>query len=605
MSLVYRAHDTLLNRVVAVKVLRAQYASDDDVVRRFRREAQASASLSHPNIVGIYDVGRQGDMYYIVMEYIAGYTLKQRIQKEGPLTVDKALDITAQICEALEHAHAHKVIHRDIKPHNIMLTPAGKVKVADFGIARAATSSTLTHSGTIMGSVHYFSPEQARGGLTSEKSDIYSLGVVMYEMLAGRVPFEGDSAITIALKHVQENVVPPRRIVPRIPEAVERIVMKALEKDQASRYQSASDMLADLDRVSGSGERAAGMVGPDNSRGGTRARPDGGQAQAPAEDRQVARHAKRSRRRPVILLVVLIIIAGLAAFGWVSVSKWLNVASIQVPNVVGRSLTEAQKTLGDAKLVPYVVAEKYDEKIAVSHIVAQQPEGGQIVKVGRTINLVVSMGQEFTVVPDVTGRSLREAGIVLNTAGLEVGTIRSRNHPTVLQDNVLTQNPRAGTRVAKGTLVDVEISMGPEAVTVVVPNFVGEQIDSVLQKLGGLKLVQGAIAQKDASASPGAVVEQDPPADSPVKEGTPINFVVSRGQGVPARRAQVSFKVPQSGKDMLAIRVTLTDSLGTRTIYQQRHPPGTELKLQVEWSGPEARVRFFVDDAPVREEALR
>ena len=249
MAFVYRARDLLLNRIVAVKILSPHYTNDEEFVRKFRREAQAAAGLSSPSIGGVYDVGQDDEVYYIVMEFLQGKTLKQVLNENGPLPVSAVLQIGRQIADALRTAHKHGVIHRDIKPHNIMLTADGHVKVTDFGIARAATSSTLTESGAMIGSVHYISPEQARGGFVSERSDIYSLGVVLYELLAGKVPFEGDSMFAIALKHLQETPTPLREIDPSIPLAVEQIVQKAMSKDQAGRYQTAEEMLQDLQKL--------------------------------------------------------------------------------------------------------------------------------------------------------------------------------------------------------------------------------------------------------------------------------------------------------------------------------------------------------------------
>ena len=249
MAFVYRARDLRLNRIVAVKILSPHFTSDEDFVRKFRREAQAAASLSSPSIVGVYDVGQDGDVHYIVMEFLHGKTLKQVLNENGPLEVSEVLQIGRQIAEALQVAHKHGVIHRDIKPHNIMLTADGHVKVTDFGIARAVTASTLTETGAMVGSVHYISPEQARGGIVGEKSDIYSLGVVLYELLTGQVPFAGDSMFSIALKHLQEQPRSVRELDPNIPVAVEQIVQKAMSKDQASRYQTAEELASDLKRL--------------------------------------------------------------------------------------------------------------------------------------------------------------------------------------------------------------------------------------------------------------------------------------------------------------------------------------------------------------------
>ncbi|HRU41954.1 MAG TPA: Stk1 family PASTA domain-containing Ser/Thr kinase, partial [Candidatus Diapherotrites archaeon] len=246
MALVYKAKCRLLNRFVAIKVLRPEFTEDEEFVKKFRREAQSAASLSHPNIVGIYDVGTENNSYYIVMEYVKGQTLKELIKSKGTLGVEYSTNIAIQICYALDQAHKNNIVHRDIKSHNILIREDNSVKVTDFGIARAVSSSTITNTGNVIGSVHYFSPEQARGGYVDEKSDIYSLGVVMYEMLTGRLPFEGDSPIAVALKHIQEEPEPPSRINSKIPKAIEAIIMKCMEKEVSKRYNSASEIINDL-----------------------------------------------------------------------------------------------------------------------------------------------------------------------------------------------------------------------------------------------------------------------------------------------------------------------------------------------------------------------
>ncbi|MCC2685835.1 MAG: serine/threonine protein kinase, partial [Paenibacillaceae bacterium] len=247
MAIVYKGHDVLLNRKVAVKVLRDQYVHDDEFIRRFQREAQAAASLSHPNIVSIYDVGKENDVHYIVMEYVEGTTLNEVIKEKAPMQVEEAIHFTSQICDALDHAHSNQIVHRDIKPHNILIGKNGRVKVTDFGIARATTSSTITQTGSVVGSVHYFSPEHAKGVSAGAKSDLYSLGIVLYQMLTGRLPFLGESPISVALKHLQENVEEPRKVNSLIPQSVENIILKSMRKNPDERYSSAKQMQRDLE----------------------------------------------------------------------------------------------------------------------------------------------------------------------------------------------------------------------------------------------------------------------------------------------------------------------------------------------------------------------
>jgi serine/threonine-protein kinase len=267
MAKVYKAKCHLLNRIVAIKILRSEFVADEEFVRRFKRESQAAASLSHPNIVSIYDVGQEGDIYYIVMEYVNGKTLKQLIREaNGPLPIPKALDITRQVCGALEHAHKNHIVHRDIKPQNILVTDDNIVKVTDFGIARAANGSTITYGGgDVLGTAYYFSPEQAKGAMIDEKTDIYSLGIVMYEMLTGKVPFEGESPISVALKHIQEDIVPPSKLNPKVPYNLDKIVLKATEKDINYRYKSASDLLNDIETYINNPDKLVVTNGNDNN----------------------------------------------------------------------------------------------------------------------------------------------------------------------------------------------------------------------------------------------------------------------------------------------------------------------------------------------------
>ncbi|NPV71684.1 MAG: Stk1 family PASTA domain-containing Ser/Thr kinase [Firmicutes bacterium] len=600
MAVVYKAYDKYLNRSVAVKVLRSQYASDEDFVRRFKREAQAAASLSHPNIVNIFDVGEIDDTYYIVMEYVEGSTLKQVINSKGRLAPVQALRIAHQICEGLEHAHRRHVIHRDIKPQNILIARDGRAKVTDFGIARAATASTVTHTGTVIGSVHYFSPEQARGGFTGERSDVYSLGVVMYEMVTGKVPFQGDSPISIALKHMHEEIEPVKKVTPDVPDKVALIISRALRKSQSDRYQTASDMLRDIrEAMASMGESAiavtadTGLTDPEEPE--------------PEEDRQATRVKIRRRRNFGWLkwLIPLVMLAGIGGYGAWTIMNWMNVPPVEVPPVVGKTLSEAERIILDRGLVPSVVAEKYDDKTPVSHIISQMPEAGESVKAGRTISLVVSKGQEFTLVPDITNKPLRDAEVLLATAGLDVGAVRMIYHATLPEDTIISQNPRKDTRVTKGTLVDVDISKGPEPAAVAVPDFVGESVQSAVQRIASLNLAQGTITEKDSPDPAGLVISQDPPKGSEVRQGTAVNLVVSRGPGsTQVRKNTIEIEVPDRPVPV-DVKVTVEDQSGVRLVYRAKHEPKSKVQVEVYWQGPEAKVRIFFDDILSRDLVLK
>ena len=409
MAIVYKAKDLLLNRVVTIKVLRDQFVTDEDFIRRFRREAQSAASLSHPNIVSVYDVGKEGDTEYIVMEYVEGRNLKEIIREYAPLSTDQSINLGRQITEAIQNAHEHHIIHRDIKPHNILVTSEGQAKVTDFGIARAVSSATVTHTGDIIGSVHYMSPEQAKGLQSNEQSDIYSLGIVLYELITGKVPYDGETPITIALKHLQEQPVLPSKINPRIEKEFEAVIMRAIAKSPEQRYLSAKDLLADLDHIQAGRPitRVAIPLADDSE--ATQTHKGMGQILTPIEVKDSSIGAKTSpakmgdkKRRlwiagGLVLLFLLLLFAGLAF------KNFVTVGSTKVPNVVGKTVPVAGGFIKEAKLtLDPTVIEEYSDTIAKDYIIDQEPKAETSVKIGRTIKVTVSLGMETAKFPDVT-----------------------------------------------------------------------------------------------------------------------------------------------------------------------------------------------------------
>lgn len=525
MAFVYRAKDLLLNRTVAVKILSPHYVADEEFIRKFKREAQAAGGLSNPNIVGVYDVGQEGDIYYIVMEFLEGKTLKQLLNENGPLPANTALQIVKQIAEALRSAHKHGVIHRDIKPHNIMISADGHVKVTDFGIARAVTSSTLTDTGAMVGSVHYISPEQARGGFVGEKSDIYSLGVVLYELVTGQLPFSGDSMFSIALKHLQEPVPPPRTLDPTIPEDVERIILKAMNKDQAGRYQSADEMLQDIQFVLkevGKKDNLRELV--------DRKRPplavskpekdylDKTYVPSRTKDDPPTKQGKRSRPWWYYGGVA----AALLALATIIFTVWIfwPRPTVEVPGVVGLPLTEAQRKLTAANLSFTVVSEMYNDSDPTS-VISQEPPEGRKVKTGRQIALTISKGPEYAEVPIVIGLILRDAEIQLTNAGFLIADPINRSYSDRPVDEVIGQNPIGNTRLKRSTSIILTLSSGKAPVMFAMPNLKGLSPAVAQSRLTDAGLVLGNVTGQTQDS---IVVEQSPASSTQVAAGQSVDL---------------------------------------------------------------------------------
>ncbi|MCX7780049.1 MAG: Stk1 family PASTA domain-containing Ser/Thr kinase [Negativicutes bacterium] len=604
MADVYRAHDKLLDRSVAVKVLRSQFTNDEDFVTRFRREAQAAAKLSHPNIVNIYDVGKDEDVYYIVMEYISGETLKDRIQREAPLPLEVAVSIAMEIAEALEHAHQSGLIHCDIKPHNILMTRTGRIKVTDFGIARAVTSATMTQTGTIIGSVHYFSPEQARGAVIGAKSDIYSLGVVLYEMLTGKVPFSGETPISIALKHLQEEPEPPRAINPGIPPLIEAIILKAMAKEPVARFESISEMIGDL-------KLAQNFLRDDHTRRiaredfPTQVLPQINQPPAPPQ-RPAATHpsgpSEPKKSNAWLWVLAVLLLFGFALGAFLAFGKFWSLNEVIVPNVVGKQVDIARDILQDKNLRVSVV-ENFHNKVAAGYVISQNPEAGATVKEQRTVTLVVSKGGEITVVPDVRGLNRRDAELQIKNAGLVLGRVDEQFTNDVPADSVINQNPRPPAQVSKGTAIDLTISKGPAPKKISLPDFRGTPLSTVAAQLESLKLKQGNVTETPSDKfPPGIITGQNPPPATEVVEGTAIDFTVAQNQTGAVKRASVQITVPE-GPIRQAVQIVVTDINGRRVVYDEVRKPGDKIEKKVEGVG-QVRVQVYINGVLLQEQTL-
>ncbi|WP_229711303.1 Stk1 family PASTA domain-containing Ser/Thr kinase [Pectinatus frisingensis] len=548
MAAVYRAHDQLLDRYVAVKILHPQFANDEEFIVRFKKEAQGAAKLSHVNIVNIYDVGEWEGKHFIVMEYVEGETLKNKIQREGQLSIRDVLDISGQICEALEHAHSHNLIHCDIKPHNILLKPNGQVKVADFGIARAASSSTMTYSGNVVGSVHYISPEQAQGNAITPKSDIYSLGVVIYEMLTGQVPFKGENVVSIALKHLQEMPAPIHELRPDVPPVVEAIVLKAMEKDPAKRF-SSTQMILDI-------HKAQKMLFSEDEAAddpyATKILPRGQINELAAAERvpTTAGHSENSflKSKKFIAILIVILLLGFLTGAFLSFGKFWSNAQVVVPNVVGQS-QEAAKNILTSKNLRVQVTENYDADVPEGFVISQTPAAGETVKEDRLVTIYVSKGGEKISVPDVTGLTKEEAANQLSKAGLKVGDI-SEEFSDKPAGTVLRQSPNAGDKLEKGKSVDLIVSKGQEVKKSGVPDVIGDSLGSakeIIQKMG---FSVGSVTEQESDRPSGTVLSQSPQPASEAAEKSAINLVVAKQRTVKNSTKEPEPNNGSAGKDL-------------------------------------------------------
>jgi len=551
MALVYKARDILLNRFVAVKVLRQQFMHDEEFIRRFRREAQAAASLSHPNIVSIYDVGQEDDAHYIVMEFVDGNNLNEIIRERAPLQVEEAVRIASQICDALDHAHHNQIIHRDIKPHNILIGKNGRVKVTDFGIARAVTSSTITQTGSVVGSVHYFSPEHAKGVTTGEKSDIYSLGIVIYQMLTGRLPFLGESPISVALKHLQEPFEEPRLVNPHIPQSVENVILRAMRKNQQERYSSAKAMLADLEtclqpqrlhepRVQFASDadddeertRVIPALKPDMRLSGQETLAKAGEAQQPKR-RDEAESAEESKRRwvlPTVFAVLAVVLIGILIWAVMALKGQLSPKDVEIPTVVGEKFEDAKAKLEQAGLHVVEPAPMEPSDTVEKDRVIKQDKQDMAVKEGATITLTVSSGVQLSPMPKVTEQSYDDAVEMLKNAGVDEGRI----HKNEVNDaseigTVLDQDPKAEADFdPKKDTVTLTVSKGPESIKM--PNLMGMTLEEAKAEIerNNLKLLE---VNNEPSYSTKGLVFQQYPAEpnEPIDVGTGVKLWVSSG----------------------------------------------------------------------------
>ncbi|WP_026566420.1 Stk1 family PASTA domain-containing Ser/Thr kinase [Bacillus sp. UNC41MFS5] len=548
MANVYLAHDMILDREVAVKMLRLDFVNDEEFIRRFHREAQSATSLTHPNIVSIYDVGEEDSLYYIVMEYVNGQTLKQYINQHSSLRVEKALDIMMQLTSAISHAHQNHIIHRDIKPHNILIDRNGNVKITDFGIAMALSATSITQTNSVLGSVHYLSPEQARGGMANRKSDIYSLGIVMFEILTGRLPFSGESAVSIALKHLQSETPSVRRWNSNIPQSVENIVLKATAKDPFHRYNSVDEMEEDI-RTALNPERMneSKFIIPIDDEATkaipiiTNERPQKNLDETlvhttdkivPKNKKDPSKKENESKKKrknwPTVLIATFLTLTVLGLLAITFLPGLLSAKDIKIPDVSGMELTDAISKLKLNSLEVEKQIEIPDDLIDQGEVIKTDPEIGTTVKENTKVTLYISTGKEKTDLPDYVGRIYEDVFPLLesrNFKDIKKTEIYDDSEP----GTILNQSPPGGEKVVdEDTVLVFEVSKGPE--TIELKDLTQYTLKSVedYASLVGLKIETEEKFDEKVPAD--MVISQNPKPGTEMTKGDTITVIISKGK---------------------------------------------------------------------------
>ncbi|HOJ11256.1 MAG TPA: Stk1 family PASTA domain-containing Ser/Thr kinase [Clostridiales bacterium] len=586
MALVYKARCRLLNRYVAVKILRDEFTGDEEFVKRFEVEAQSAASLSHPNIVSIYDVGNQNNTFYIVMEYVEGLTLKEYIADKGSIEWKEAVKIAIQICSAIEHAHSKQIIHRDIKPQNILMTKDGIAKVTDFGIARAVTSSTITIVGSTIGSVHYFSPEQARGGYIDEKSDLYSLGIVIYEMITGKMPFVGETPVAVALKHIQDKPLQPIELKKEIPKALNNIVMKAIKKDQSLRYQTASEMLEDLYRVlkEPNGNFAEYEDVYTNPTRKMKAIDEFELIKEEEYDikgnkrRKQAQKPKKGDKASVWLAVIISVIV-ISVFSYIGYSVIVTSMSPEsrkfiIKSYVNSNFNDVENELKSAN---FDVIEHwiYDDTVEKNIIIKQSVEAGTEFKMEgyKTIEFYISKGPELVKIPsDLAGKECRKAEIDLQQLNLKPKVVEEYSDVFPV-DHVIGTYPDTGEEVKPETEVIIYKSLGPDIKKVAVPELSDRTYSEAQVILEEHNLNVGELYPEGRSPGSSKIIKQEPAAGELVDEETAVNLYFEQAKYV---SIPVKLNEPERYADYVKVvaQITPSNTGETRIIYERNVEKG-------------------------------
>lgn len=657
MAIVYSARDTLLERVVALKMLRPEYSSDKEFKEKFRQEAKAVAKLSHPNIVSIYDIVVDEDKFYLVMEIVEGETLKDIIKRRAKLSIAESLEFAGQIAAALSIAHGNQIVHCDIKPQNIILTDDMEVKITDFGIAKAVSTATTTMTETVIGSAHYFSPEQAKGGKIKAYSDIYSLGVVLYEMTTGELPFHGESPISVALKHIQQQALSPSKINSDIPKEVNDLIMKAISKNPEDRFQNAAEMRHeirlclknlkkdkniftakndkfDLDetRIMDKAEfkelnKNKGLENKTKNKSKNTSDKDindkdinkieesvnnaengtdkSSSYKSNGEENNSNNRFKTLKKAVIIFLVFLLGLSAVIAGAIYFFNSYTSVPIVEVPDIEGESLSEARSLASEVGLSLSENEERvFNDEIPVDHVVSQQPVGGQRVKQSRSLNVTVSKGPKLIELPDFSGNTLREVLVELENLSLKVGNIQYIFRLSVEPGIVINQIPAPGAEIASSSEVTLFVSRGERSISVRMPDLTGLNQDEAVEKLRDVGLNVGDIrVEKSDRFLDGQVISQGIEAGDYLPKGISVDFVVSQGideselDNLHLNRISVNV----TGSESREVKIVVIDESGEDEIYNAVHQPGDNIVRDIRSRG-ETEIEIYFDDQLVKSE---
>lgn len=612
MAIVYLAKDLSLDRNVAIKVLRDEYTEDSTFRRHFQKEAVAIAKLSHNNIVGIYDIINEGETMCLVMEYVEGETLKDKINRHGAMPWQKAVKYAVQIANGLAYAHANQIIHKDVKSQNILIDKYDNVKITDFGISQMMNNTTITHNKGVLGSAHYFSPEQARGEKLSYQTDIYSFGVVLYEMLVGELPFTADNPVSVALKHIQETPKPVHALVSDVPESLSFIVGKCLEKKPEDRFasmQAVSRALSSINQSSGHARTVSTNLGKTVS---TAAVAAGAAAVAtkkeekPLDEKGAAANKKQSgdvrsikptakknnivgkppekkkKKKTNFLVLALIVLLVLAAT-MVLAQKIAPPSEITAPDFRGMTLEEAQNRAADYELSITESGSEYSDDYEEGQICSQSPSENSNVSAGDNISVVISLGPEEISVPDVRGQTLDDATESFEDSELKVGSVTESYSSSVSAGDVISQGIAPDTKVARNTAINLEISLGPRP-QATVPDVRGETLDTAVSILTSAKLSEGTVTYRESDEESGIVISQGYNPGDQVDEYTAVNLVVSSGpqDSDETKTKEISYEVPETG----TLEILLTDNNDSNTVvYRSDVQAGDQILQRFDYQG--------------------